>query len=73
MGVITELARRAPTMMIPSATSPLLFFYEMSFARGVNFCMLKYLTRNPWQSVGREGGVSRASIAWSAPFGKTPP
>ena len=35
MGVITELARRAPTMMIPSATSPLLFFYEMSFARGV--------------------------------------
>ena len=29
MGVITELARRAPTMMIPSATSPLLFFYEM--------------------------------------------
>ena len=36
MGVITdELARRAPTMMIPSATSPLLFFYEMYFARGV--------------------------------------
>ena len=35
--------------------------------------MIKYLTRNPWQSVGCKGGGERGIKKWSAPFGKPPP
>ena len=34
--------------------------------------MIKYLTRNPWQSVGCKGG-EKGIKKWSAPFGKPPP
>ena len=52
---------------------PLAFFYKNYFLPSGVFGMIKYLSRNPWQSVGCKGGGAKGNPTMSAPFGKPPP
>ena len=56
-----------------SVPPPLHFFYKNYFLPSGVFGMIKYLARNPWQSVGCKGGGAKGNPTMSAPFGKPPP